>query len=390
MGPRLFSSAADAMPIWLFATAVSASVAVAQPSSQPPPVSVAKPIVKAIVERDDFIGRFEAVDTVDLRARVSGYLQQIHFRDGAVVKAGDPLFTIDQRPYRTALQEAEAAVAANRARTEFTQTDLERAESLRRGGNIAEQVFDQRRQGVLTAKAELDRAEAQVARARLDMEYTEIRAPVAGRISRRLVSVGNLVAANETLLTTIVSLDPIQFYFDVDERSYLAYLQGYAQEGGGPGAAEKARDGRVLVALTNEREPRREGKIDFIDVRLDAASGTMRGRALFDNKDLALTPGLFGRIRIPGSESYRAVLVPDEAIATDQDRRVVYVVGADNKVAARAVRPGPRIDGYRVLREGLKGEETIVVNGLSRVRPGAEVAPKMTELPPDRSPAVAN
>ena len=351
------------------------------PGAAPPAVTVAKPVVKDITEWDEFIGRFEAVEEVEIRARVSGYLDKVHFRDGAIVKQGDLLFTIDQRPYRTALQEAEAALASARVREEFTTTDLQRAEALRRTGNIAEQVFDQRRQAVLTARAEVDRAQAALRRAQLDMEFTVIRAPIGGRISRKLVTEGNLVGANQTVLTNIVSLDPIHFYFDVDERSYLAYTQ-MAAEGTRPSSRDTPNE--VFVALTNEREPKRRGRMDFVDNRLDAASGTVRGRAVFDNKDLALTPGLFGRLRIMGSGLYRGILVPDEAVGTDQDRRVVFVVGPDNKVSMKPVRPGPRIDGYRVVRTGLTGEETVVVNGLTRVRPGMQIEPRMTTLPPIR------
>jgi RND family efflux transporter MFP subunit len=339
-------------------------------------------VVKDIIERNDFIGRFDAVDTVDLRARVSGYLDKVHFADGALVKRGDLLFTIDQRPYHDALDDAEASVASAKASLDFTSVDLERADALRKSGNITEQVADQRRQSQLGARATLDRAQAALSRAKLDMEFTEIRAPISGRISRRLVSVGNLVNANDTLLSTIVSLDPIQFYFDADERSFLDYLSDLI-----PGKnPAKTGSREVTVALTQESEPSHKGHIDFVDIRLDQASGTMRGRAIFDNKDLSLTPGLFGRISIAGTQPYKGVLVPDEALGTDQDRRIIYVVGPDNKVAAKVVRPGPRIDGYRVIREGLKGDETIVVNGLMRVRPGVEIQPKMTELPPSREP----
>ncbi|MGI3899110.1 MAG: efflux RND transporter periplasmic adaptor subunit [Janthinobacterium lividum] len=352
-------------------------------NAPPPAVSVAKPVVKDIVERDDFIGRFEAVDTVDLRARVSGYLSEIHFADGALVKAGDLLFTIDQRPYKAALDDAVAGVASAQAGVDFSAGDLERADALLKSGNITGQVADQRRQSALSSRATLDRAKATLVRAKLDMEFTEIRAPIAGRISRRLVSIGNLITANDTLLTTMVSLDPIQFYFDADERSFLDYLSDLV-----PGAQTGRGGSRdVVVALTGETEPTHKGHIDFVDVRLDQASGTMRGRALFENKNLALTPGLFGRISIAGGKAYKGILVPDEALGTDQDRRVVYVVGADNKVTSKVVRPGPRIDGYRVIRDGLKGDETIVINGLMRVRPGIEVQPKMTELPPSRAPA---
>ena len=239
-----------------------------------PPVTVAKPVVKEIVERDDFIGRFEAVDQVQVRARVSGYLDKVHFQDGALVKKGDPLFTIDQRPYRAALEQAEALVASAQVRVEFASNDLERAESLRRSGNIAEQLLDQRRSNYLTARAELDRAQAALRQARLDMEFTEIKAPLAGRISRKNVSEGNLVNANETVLTNIVSLDPIHFYFDVDERSYLAYSR---QTAGGTRTGAGAPN-QVLLTMTDEREGQRSGRMDFVDNRLDAASGTMRGR----------------------------------------------------------------------------------------------------------------
>ena len=342
-----------------------------------PPVTVAKPVVKDIVERDDFIGRFEAVDQVEVRARVSGYLDKVHFLDGALVRKGDPLFTIDQRPYRAALEQAEALVASAQVRVEFASNDLERAESLRRSGNIAEQLLDQRRSNFLTARAELDRAQAALRQARLDRDFTEIKAPLAGRISRKNVSEGNLVNANQTVLTNIVSLDPIHFYFDVDERSYLAYSRQTAG-----GTRTGSAPNQVLLTMTDEREGQRRGRLDFVDNRLDAASGTIRARAVFDNKDLFLTPGLFGRVTLTGSDPYTGVLVPDEAVGNDQDRRVVFVVAQDNSVTMRPVRTGPRIDGYRVIRSGLKGDETIVVNGVVRIRPGIKVTPQMTTLPP--------
>lgn len=346
-----------------------------------PNVTVAKPIVKQITEWDDFIGRFEAVDEVEIRARVSGYLDKIHFQDGTLVKAGDLLFTIDQRPYRAALEEAEASVASAQVRVEFASNDLERAESLRRSGNIADQVLDQRRSNYLTARAEHDRAEATMRQARLNLEFTEIKAPFAGRISRKLVSEGNLINVNQTILTNIVSLDPIHFYFDVDERSYLAYSR---QAAGGTKTTTPTAANQVQLTISDERQGHRTGHLDFLDNRLDGASGTIRARAVFDNKDLFLTPGLFGRVSISGSDPYSGVLVPDEAIGSDQDRRVVYTVSNDNIVSMQPVRPGPRIDGYRVIRTGLKGDETIVVNGIMRVRPGSKVTPQMSILPPTR------
>lgn len=361
--------------LWLTA----ACPVVAQPGpGQPPSVTVAKPVVKDIVEQTDFIGRFEAVDEVDIRARVSGYLDKVHFQDGTLVKAGDILFTIDPRPYQNALQQAQAAVTSSQVRLEFAQSDLDRAEQLRRSGNIADQIYDQRRQSFLTAKAELDRAQAALRQAQLDVEFTQIKSPLSGRISRRLVSVGNLVNANETVLTNVLSLDPIQFYFDVDERSYLAFSR---QTQGGTRTTAEGAVNEVVLTLTDGRLGQRKGQLDFVDNRLDAASGTIRARALFENKDLFLTPGLFGRVTVGASDPYKGILLPDEAIGSDQDRRVVYVVGENNVVDLKPVRIGPRIDGYRVIRDGLAGSETVVVNGLVRVRPGAPVTPQMTTLP---------
>ncbi len=351
----------------------------AQPGpSQAPPVTVAKPVVKDIIERTDFIGRFEAIDQVDIRARVSGYLDKVHFQDGSFVKAGDLLFTIDPRPYQNALEQAQSAVTSAQVRLEFAQSDLDRAEQLRRTGNIPDQLFDQRRQAFLTSRAELDRAQAALRQAQLDVEFTQVRSPLSGRISRKFVSEGNLINANQTILTNVLSLDPIQFYFDVDERSYLAYSR---QTQGGTKTSVNGEMNEVRLTLTDERLGQRKGYLDFVDNRLDPASGTIRLRAVFENKDLFLTPGLFGRVTVGASDPYQGILLPDEAIGSDQDRRVVYVVGENNVVNLKPVRIGPRIDGYRVIRDGLTGNETLVVNGLVRVRPGAPITPQMTTLP---------
>jgi RND family efflux transporter MFP subunit len=321
------------------------------------------------------------VAEVDIRARVSGYLDRIHFKDGAMVKEGDLLFTIDQRPYQTALEEAQATLASAKVRLGFAETDLQRGEDLLKSRNIPEQVVDQRRQLYQTTRAEIDRSEAALRRAKLDMEFTEIRAPISGRISRKLITEGNLIQANQTVLTNIVSVDPIYFYFDVDERSYLAYTR-MANEGTRPSSRDTPNE--VRVALSTEREAKHIGHMDFVDNRMDAQTGTMRGRAIFENKDLYLVPGLFGRLTIMGSGLYKGILLPDEAIGTDQDRRVVFVVGADSKVLMKPVRPGPRIDGYRVIRNGLTGDETVVINGLMRVHPGIQVTPNLIVLPPTR------
>jgi RND family efflux transporter MFP subunit len=372
------------VPSVLFSWVAAASLASAQggpAQPPPPPVTVAKPVVKDIVERTDFIGRFEAIDQVDIRARVSGYLDKVHFQDGTFVKAGDLLFTIDPRPYRNALEQSQSAVTSSQVRLEFAQSDLERAEQLRRTGNIPDQLFDQRRQAFLTAKAELDRAQAALRQAQLDVEFTQIKSPLSGRISRKLVSEGNLVNANETVLTNVLSLDPIQFYFDVDERSFLAFSR---QTHGGTNTSANGETNEVVLTLTDERLGQRKGQLDFVDNRLDAASGTIRVRAVFENKDRFLTPGLFGRVTVGASDPYRGILLPDEAIGSDQDRRVVYVLGENNVVNLKPIRIGPRIDGYRVIRDGLTGNETVVVNGLVRVRPGTPITPQMTTLPPMR------
>ncbi|KAB0679708.1 efflux RND transporter periplasmic adaptor subunit [Aureimonas leprariae] len=370
--------AATAALVWAL-LAERPQPALAQEGPPAAPVTVAKPVVKPIVEDDEFIGRFEAVDQVDIRARVSGYVASINFQDGALVKAGDLLLVIDQAPYKTALDQAQASVESTKAQLEFAQSDLQRATSLRQTGTIATQTVDDRQQAFATAQANANSSRAALQRAQLDMQYTEIRAPIAGRMSRREVSIGDLVSANDTVLTNIVSVDPINFYFDVDERTYLAYQQLSA---GGLNTPVGDSRNEVKVAIGNEPRPAHPGYLDFTENRLDQASGTMRARAVLANADGKLLPGLFGRIAILGSVPYDGVLIPDEAVGSDQDRRVVYLLNPDNTVKMQPVRLGPRIDGYRVIREGLKGDQTIVVNGLMRIRPGVKVAPTESTLPP--------
>lgn len=351
------------------------------PAAPPPPqVTVAKPVVKPIVEDDEFVGRFAAVSEVEVRARVGGYLESIAFEDGQIVKEGDLLFTIDARPFETALGQAQAELDGAEAELNFSRSELTRAEELISRGNISQQARDERREAFLSAQARVAAAKAAIERARLDLEYTQIRAPLTGRIDRNYVSEGNLVEANSTVLTNIVSTDPIYFYFDIDERSFLVYARNARERGArlqeGGGGLD------VAIRLSDDSEAPFEGKLDFSENRLDPDSGTMRVRALVPNPDLVLQPGLFGRVNVPGSLPYDGILLPDAAIASDQNKRIVYVVDEEGQVASKEVRPGPRIDGYRVIREGLSGEETIVVNGLMRVRPGVTVLPEMTELPP--------
>jgi RND family efflux transporter MFP subunit len=340
----------------------------------PPPVTVAKPVVKDVVERDEFTGRFDSTAWVDVRARVAGYLDSVEFKDGAMVKEGDLLFVIDRRPFHAALAQADASLVSARARLEFARQELDRVERLTRSGNAPERQLDERRQQFLSAQADVNGAQAALTQARLDLGFTEVKAPISGKISRKLVTEGNLVRANDTLLTTITAVDPIYFYFDVDERSYLAY-ERISRNGG-----SRQTGYEIMVALADETEPKHKGVVDFIDNRVDQATGTMRGRAVLENKDLLLTPGLFGRILIPASDRYKGVLVPDEAIGADLDRRFVYVVAQDGSVSQKVVRPGPRFDGYRIIRSGLTGDETIIVNGTQRARFG-KITPQPTELP---------
>ncbi len=361
----------------LLVFALIATPALAQQG--PPPVSVAKPIVKTVVEDDEFVGRFEATAEVRVRARLTGYLDSVHFTDGQLVKKGDLLFTIEQRQFQTALRQAEAQIGVSMATLDFAKEQLDRAESLIQNGNIAQSTVDQRREAFLAASGALEQARAADELARIDLEWTEIRAPMSGRIDRTLVDPGNLVGANETVLTTIVSDDPAYFFFDIDERYFLAYARdartrgSTLQEGGG--------GLEVMVTLSDEKIPAQKGILDFSENRIDPETGTMRVRAVLENPDGVLTPGLFGRVNVPGSLPYEGVLVPDQAVVADQNRRLVMIVDGEGKIIPRPVRPGPKIDGYRVIREGLDGSETIVVEGIVRARPGSVVTPELIELP---------
>ncbi|TCU21156.1 RND family efflux transporter MFP subunit [Rhizobium azibense] len=358
------------------------AVVIAQDAPPAPPVTVAKPVVRDVVDSDEFIGRFAAVDEVSVRSRVGGYLQEVHFTDGAMVKKGDLLFVIDQRPFVTAFNEATAALEVAKSTLIYAEAQFKRAESLATSGSQSVSTLDDRRREWVSAQANVRGAQATADRATLDLEYTKITAPISGRIDRRLISAGNLVQADQSVLTTIVSLDPIDFYFDVDERRLLNFAQTARSRGSdlqqGGGGLE------VKVSITDANEKPFTGKLDFAENRVDSQTGTMRVRARFDNPNFVLQPGLFGRVQVEASNVYRAILVPDEAIGSDQNQRVVYVVGNDGTVSTKPVRTGPRLYGYRVIREGMDGNETIIVNGLMRARPGAKVTPQTTELPQSR------
>ncbi|MBW9064469.1 efflux RND transporter periplasmic adaptor subunit [Rhizobium herbae] len=366
--------------ILLFSTALPATSPLAQ-QQQKPVVTVAKPVVRDVVDVDEFIGRFEAVDEVTVRSRIGGYLDQVHFTDGAMVKKGDQLFVIDQRPFKTALDVATSSLEVAKSTLVFAEAEFTRTESLVQKGTLPISTLDDRRRELRSAQANLRGAEASLARAELDLEYTKIIAPLAGRIDRRLVSVGNLVQADQTALTTIVSLDPIDFYFDVDERRLLSYARQAREQGSNLQEGGGSLD--VYVTIADSSEKPFKGKLDFAENRVDQETGTMRVRARFDNPDFVLQPGLFGRVEVSASNTYTGILVPDDAIGSDQDQRVVYVVAEDGSFTTKPVRLGPRLYGYRVIREGMTGDETIVVNGLTRLRPGVVVDAKMITLPPE-------
>jgi len=347
----------------------------AQAAVAPPPVTVAPPVKRTVTDWDEFTGRFDAVEQVQVRARVGGFVTDIEFRDGAFVKAGDLLYLIDARPFEAVATQADGQLSDARAKVELAKRELDRALTLQQSQNVADSTVDQRRQALQAARAAETQAEGLLKAAQLNVEFTHVTAPISGRVSRHLVSVGNLVQGSDsgsTLLTSIVSLDPIYVYFDIDEATYLKYNRLWF-EGKRPSSRDNPNP--VQVTLTGETKPSHNGTVDFLDNQLDASTGTLRGRAVIPNKDLSILPGQFGRVRLIASAPYEAMLVPDNAVATDQARRIVFVVKDDDTVEARQVVLGPIDEGLRVIREGLKPEDRVVVDGLQRVRVGAKVTP---------------
>jgi RND family efflux transporter MFP subunit len=341
------------------------------------PVSVSPPIAKKVIQWDEYSGRFEARAVVEIRARVSGFVEKLHFEDGQMVKAGDPLFTIDKRPYQIAVDSATADVARNKAQVELAELQVQRGNALVASRNIPEAENDTRKSTLAVNKAQLKAAEAALRNAELNLEWTEVTAPLSGRMSDRKVDPGNLIQGGQqgaTLLATIVSTDPIYFTFDVSESDYLRYqrlyLEGRRAQAGSPTIP-------VRIKLADETDWKRMGKIDFVDNVLSPRSGTIRTRAIVENKDRLLTPGVFGRVQLYGGE-YDALLIPDSAVVSDQAHKIVFVVNKDNVVEARPVTLGPLYEGLRVVREGLKPEDHVVLDGLANpmVRPTAKVNPK--------------
>jgi RND family efflux transporter MFP subunit len=349
----------------------------------PPAVTVAKPVRKLVVDQDEYVGRFVAVESVEVRARVGGYLEQINFTDGQMVKQGDTLFVIDRRPYRHVLEQAKANLAQARANLAYAQSDLERGAQLVKDHTITQQLYDQRLQTKNVAEANVRAQEEAVATAELDHNFTELHAPITGRIGDRRVSTGNLVmgglTGTPTLLATIVTVDPIRFEFTFDEAAYLRY-ERLAREG----KDVTSREGSVIVAvkLIDEKDFVRQGRMDFVDNVIDKASGTIRGRAVFPNPDGVLTPGMFGRIRVPGTPPYLAMLVPEVAIGTEQARKFLLVVAPDGTVQQKFVTFGQAVGQMRVVKDGLAPDDRVVVNGLMRARPGQKVTPQEEDAPP--------
>jgi len=351
----------------------------AQSAAPPPPkVTVAKPVQKLVSDYDEYVGRFVAYDFVEVRGRVSGYLDKIHFTDGQLVKAGDDLFTIDRRPFEASLDQAKAALEQAKANLAFAEADLKRGSNLVPGTSITQQTLDQRTQAKRVAAASVTAQEAAVRQAELDLQFTELKSPVSGRIGDRRVSIGNLVAGgtagNTTLLATVATVDPIRFEFTMDEASYLRYLNAASAQASS--SANRGMSLPVRLKLIDETNFKHEGKIDFVDNVIDRSSGTIRARAEFSNPDRKLTPGMFGRIQITIAKPEMALLVPDAAIATEQVRKFVYAVSPDGVANPKYVTLGPIVDGLRVISGGLDAHDSIVVNGLMRVRPGIKVEPE--------------
>jgi membrane fusion protein, multidrug efflux system len=366
----------------LFAMAFSQSIAFAQGGPPPaPPVTVATPLAKRISTWDEYSGRFEAIESVEIRARVSGFIDKVQFKDGQIVKAGDPLYIIDPRPFQIAVEVAKAEVERTKAQVELGENEVERARPLLKSATVTERDFDQRVANLNVARAQRQSADANLKNAQLNLEWTEVRAPISGRISDTKIDVGNLVTggpSGATLLTSIVSLAPIHFIFEVSESDYLRYTRLNAS-----GERKSSRDvaNPVKVKLGDEADFTHEGKMDFVDNQLDSGSGTLRGRAVLPNTDQLLQPGLFGRLQLFGGD-IDALLIPDAAVVSDQMRKIVFTVGPENAIVPKPVTLGPLHEGLRVVRAGLTANDQIVIDGIANpmVRPGAKVTPTPGEV----------
>jgi membrane fusion protein, multidrug efflux system len=347
------------------------------PESQPPPVTIAKPIRKEIVEWDYFTGRTEAVESVNITPRVSGYIDNITFKAGDTVNKGDLLFVIDPRPYQAALDQAQAQQREAEADQQLQDANFARQDRLRQTGVIAKEDFDTALSNKNRAAAKVFESKAAVESARLNLTFTQVTSPIRGLISREQVTVGNLVQTDTTLLTNVVSVDPIYAYFNVDERSVLSYEQQVRE-----GKLADARSGSVPIylQLENEKGFPHQGNIDFINNQFNASTGTLQVRGLFPNAYGTLIPGAFVRIRVAGTPLHSALLVTDRAVGTDQGQKFVLVVGKDNVVGVKPVELGPEVEGLRVVRGGLTGDEQVIINGIVNARPGSKVSPQEGDM----------
>ena len=358
------------------------------PAAPPPQTVTVAPVPeREISDWDEFTGRLEAVDQVEIRPRVSGYIQRVTFTEGREVRKGEVLFEIDPRPYQAELARAAAELERAKSAAALATSDVQRAQTLVKAQAISREEYDSRTSAEAQGGAGVKAAEAAVQTARLNLEWTRVRSPINGRVSNALVTTGNLVEAGQpaTLLTTVVSMDPMYVYFDSDEQTYLRYA-GRARHGSNWRTAKLP----VYLGLANEDGFPHEGQLDFVDNQIDPNTGTIRTRAVFSNKSRALTPGLFARVKLVGEHKRKALLVRDAAIGTDQDRKFVLVVGQGDTLAYRPVVPGRLVDGLRIIDSGLQPGEHVVVNGLMRVRPGMKVAPQLAEMTAADSAAPAS
>jgi multidrug efflux system membrane fusion protein len=356
---------------------IAACSSEAAPPAMPPPpdVSVATVLTKHVRQWDEFTGRVAAVETVELRPRVSGYVQEVAYREGQDIRKGDLLFVIDPRPYQAALDQALANLERARAEQRLAQTQDKRATTLIEAKAISREDYEIRKAAASQGNAGVRAAEAAVAAARLDLQFTQVRAPIDGRAGRALVTEGNLAQADATLLTTLVSQDPMYVYFESDEQAFLRY---------GAMARKGERDGvrnPVRIGLADEEGYPHEGAVDFVDNQVDAATGTIRARAVVANPDREFTPGLFARVQLQGSGAFKALLIDDKAVLTDQDRKYVYVLGPHNTAARKDIVAGRMIDGLRVVESGLAPTDKVIVHGVQKVfMPGMPVAPKVVAM----------
>jgi len=374
--------------IWIFPLALAGALALsgcdqaAQTQAQmpPPKVSVAEVIEQPINEWDEFTGRLEAPQSVEIRPRVSGYIDKVAFDEGSLVKKGDLLFQIDPRPFQAEVKRLEAQLQQARANQARAASEARRGERLRQSNAISAELADARASAATEAQAQVAAIAAELENARLNLGFTRITSPIDGRVSRAEITRGNLVSAGESLLTSVVSTDKVYAYFDADERAFLKYTE-LAREAGTDARGASP----VYLGLSDETDHPHLGQLDFLDNQVNPRTGTIRGRAVFDNQDGRFTPGLYARLKLVGSKSYAATLIKDEAVGTDLGKKYVLVLGDDNAVSYRSIELGPKLEGLRIVRSGLSKGEKIVVNGLQRAMPGSTVDPQSVSMADDNT-----